>query len=82
MDYTAPAFNGVAKDDWWLPSIGELMVMYTNLRTAGAGSFVASYYFSSSEYNATQMYLQDFRDGIQTPGGKSGAYRVRPVRGF
>lgn len=49
VDYTAPSFNGVAKDDWWLGSLGEMMLMNTNLRQAGVGGFSAGYYWSSSE---------------------------------
>ena len=39
VDYTAPSFNGVEKRDWWLGSICEMMLMYTNLRQAGVGGF-------------------------------------------
>jgi hypothetical protein len=40
VDYVAPAFNGVARDDWWLPSAGELMFMYENLSPMGIGGFL------------------------------------------
>lgn len=82
VDYTAPAFNGVAKDDWWLPSIGELMVMYSNLFQAGAGSFSVTGYWSSSESDATNAYYQLFDFGAQPITGKAGNAHVRPVRGF
>ncbi len=87
VDYTAPAFNGVAKDDWWLPSIGELMAMYTNLRPVGVGGFTVSstinvYFWSSSEDTASRSWLQNFNYGDQTVGVKTAGYRVRPVRGF
>jgi hypothetical protein len=82
VDYTAPAFNGVAKDDWWLPSLGELMAMYTNLRQAGVGSFSGNLYWSSSEYSASSAWLQSFYTGAQTNDTKSSTERVRPVRGF
>jgi hypothetical protein len=65
VDYTAPAFNGVAKDDWWLPSIGELMAMYTNLRQAGVGGFSADYYWSSSESSATVAWYQYFNSATR-----------------
>jgi hypothetical protein len=80
-DYTN---NG--KTDWWLPSIGELMAMYTNLRQAGVGSFSADSYWSSSESSATLVWNQLFGYGHQTNeffGSVKGyEYRVRPVRGF
>ena len=87
VDYTAPAFNGVAKDDWWLPSSGELMAMYTNLRPVGVGGFTISssinvYFWSSSEDTASRSWLQNFNYGDQTVGVKTTGYRVRPVRGF
>jgi hypothetical protein len=82
VDY-ASSFNGVAKDDWWLPSIGELMAMYWNLRQAGVGSFSADYYWSSSESSATHAWSQLFDYGTQHNFlGKTGSSRVRPVRGF
>jgi hypothetical protein len=81
VDYTAPSFNGVAKDDWWLGSIGEMMLMYTNLRQAGVGGFSADIHWSSSEGGATQAWYQNFGGG-QVNGGKSNSYSVRPVRAF
>lgn len=82
VDYAAPAFNGVAKDDWWLPSIGELMAMYWNLRLAGVGSFSADYYWSSSEDSAYDAWYQNFYDGSQGASLNSLTFRVRPARGF
>ena len=84
VDYTAPAFNGVAKDDWWLPSISESMVMYQNLSPAGVGGFSLANYWSSSEHTAaaTVASAQYFGDGYQVGDYKVTARRVRLVRGF
>ncbi|NBO33701.1 MAG: DUF1566 domain-containing protein [Actinobacteria bacterium] len=82
VDYTAPAFNGVARDDWWLPSLGELMAMYTNLRQAGVGGFTSDPYWSSSEHSATSVWYLYFYLGSQGTVNKTADYRVRPVRGF
>jgi|688.fasta_scaffold55674_3 hypothetical protein len=82
VDYTAPAFNGVAREDWWLPSLGELMLMYTNLRQAGVGDFAADGYWSSSEGTATRAWYQTFNNYNQTNDPKTLTLRVRPVRGF
>lgn len=82
VDYVAPAFNGVAKDDWWLPSIGELILMYTNLRQAGIGGFAENGYWSSSEYNGTSAWYQYFFTGDQDTDLKSSPLYVRPVRAF
>jgi hypothetical protein len=82
VDYTAPSFNGVAKDDWWLGSIGEMMLMYTNLRQAGVGGFASGAYWSSSEYDGSLAWFQDFSLGYQYNTSKGPTYYVRPVRAF
>lgn len=68
---------------WWLPSIGELMEMYSNLRTAGVGDFVPFSYWSSSEYDARGAWYQEFGIGWQSATDAKAYDRgVRPVRGF
>lgn len=81
VDYTAPAFNGVSKDDWWLPSHGEVLAMSNNLSEKGVGSFgTASNYWSSTEYSAGNAWLVYYAEsGV---GGKQSQFSVRPVRGF
>jgi len=82
VDYTAPSFNGVAKDDWWLPSAGELMLMYANLLQAGVGDFPGSAYWTSSERSASNAWAEDFVFGYEDYNAKGTNGRVRPVRGF
>ena len=83
VDYTAPSFNGVEKDDWWLGSIGEMMLMYTNVRQAGVGGFSSGSYWSSSEFDGNFAWFQFFASGSQySDGYKDGTYYVRPVRAF
>ena len=82
VDYTAPSFNGVAKDDWWLGSIGEMMLMYTNLRQAGVGGFSSVSYWSSSEANSNDAWYQTFYYGDQYYNTKTTTSYVRPVRAF
>jgi len=74
--------GGAGAGSWWLPSIGELMVMYTNLRTAGVGGFAAGLYWSSSETIANHAWYQYFHDGNQNTNNKAAVNRVRPVRAF
>ncbi|MCX6112733.1 MAG: hypothetical protein NTY22_05560 [Proteobacteria bacterium] len=46
-------------DDWFLPSRDELGLIYTNLATYGAGgTYGGCFYWSSSEYDANQAWLQ------------------------
>ena len=73
-----------AAGSWWLPSLGELMLMYTSLRQAGAGGFSTTIQFSwsSSEDNLRQAWVQGFYFGNVFSHEKVGGYRVRPVRGF
>jgi hypothetical protein len=75
-------YAGGTKTDWFLPSVGEAMLMYTNLRQVGVGGFASGDYLSSSEYGATYVWGQDFYAGNQSVNNKAGAYYVRPVRAF
>jgi hypothetical protein len=72
-----------SKDDWFLGSLGEMVLMNTNLRQAGVGGFSAGEYWSSSEFDDDYAWLQDFGLGFQSASSKSyGTYFVRPVRAF
>ena len=77
--YTATV-NGVVYGDWFLPSKGELNQMYVN-RTA-IGGFDGIYYWSSSESNFSDAWLQVFITGNRPHGGKDNEFYVRPVRAF
>jgi len=82
---TANAYSvsgGAGAGSWWLPSIGELMVMYWNLRTAGAGDLTVNPYWSSSEESASHAWRQNFTTDAQLTISKGSANRVRPVRAF
>ena len=72
--------NGVVYGDWFLPSKGELNQMYVN-RTA-IGGFDGIYYWSSSESNFSDAWLQVFITGNRPHGGKDNEFYVRPVRAF
>jgi len=78
----AADYAGGSNTDWFLPSIGEAMLMYTNMRQIGVGGFVADYYWSSSENVATNAWIQSFVFGYQNGNGKDATYYVRPVRAF
>ena len=82
--YIAP--NG--KADWFLPSMGEAMLMYTNLRQAGVGGFAgvvgfaSGSYWSSTELDSGTAWVQGFFSGYQYIDGKHDSLRVRAVRAF
>ena len=70
------------KNDWFLPSIDELNLMYENLKLAGIGGFAGVYYWSSSEYSSHYAWGQYFIGGNQLYYNKYGIIRVRAVRAF
>jgi len=78
----ADLYLTATKSDWFLPSIGELMLMYTNLRQAGVGGFAISFYWSSTEFNSGYAWIQNFDDGYQGTVTKSLTRPVRAVRAF
>ncbi len=71
-----------SKDDWFLGSLGEMMLMYTNLRQAGVGGFSPDFYWSSSEGGDDSAWYQDFSNGAQFTNGEYYPFYVRPVRAF
>ena len=80
-------YNGF--DDWFLPSKGELNLIYVNLRKAGLGDFANfSNYWSSSEIssNVNNVWGQYFGSGDYSGDQDSDSRhfhdRVRPVRAF
>ena len=86
--YADALANGVpvgcvtSKDDWFLGSLGEMMLMYTNLRQAGVGGFSTGNYWSSSEVDDFYAWFQGFGTGNQLGSTKNVTYYVRPVRAF
>ena len=71
--------------DWYLPSIDELNLMYTNLYVKGLGSFTATFYWSSSEYSSDQTHqawVHDFGGNSNFGYWKSNKANVRAIRKF
>ncbi|MEX0934479.1 MAG: DUF1566 domain-containing protein [Candidatus Saccharimonadales bacterium] len=79
---TASEYSSNGFTDWFLPSRDELNLMYTNLHCQGLGSFAADNYWSSSQYNSSNAWRQNFNNGNQNNNAKSNSYRVRAVRLF
>jgi PEGA domain/Protein of unknown function (DUF1566) len=70
--------------DWFLPSIGELTLMYKNLHQKGLGNFARDWYWSSSEgkdyyYDA---WIFNFDHGYTSYNNKIITKHVRAVRAF
>ena len=78
----ASDYAGGSQSDWFLPSVGEAMLMYTNLRQQGVGGFASDSYWSSSEVDADVAYFQAFNYGYQFADYKPTTFYVRPVRAF
>jgi hypothetical protein len=78
-------YNGY--NDWFLPSLDELLLMYNNLRNNRSAGFSARKYWSSTNYPINSahpgaVYFVDFSNG-QAAFGSMGELRlVRAVRRF
>ena len=66
--------------DWYLPSLNELNLMYQNKTIIGG--FLSFSYWSSSESGATKAWFKNFTNGLQIRQVKTAAYALRPVRRF
>ena len=70
--------------DWFLPSLEELGMMWTELASDGLGSFANHIYWSSTQASATQAYTVDMNNGNQgthSKGNTSNRY-TRAMRRF
>lgn len=83
--------QGLTAGKWWLPSLGELMMIYANMRKInyalslinGATQLAETWYWSSTEYSATRAWYLPLSDGLASSGAKATLQgRVRPVSAF
>ena len=83
--------KGLTAGRWWLPSLGELMMIYANMRKInyalslinGATQLAETWYWSSTESSAPtawRLYLDNGFASINTKATYQG--RVRPVSAF
>ncbi|MBL7886689.1 MAG: DUF1566 domain-containing protein [Flavobacterium sp.] len=68
-------------NDWYLPSIDELIIMDLNLDNASLGGFAPTAYWSSTETGPSNAYSNNFFSTYFF-GVKTSSYRVRAVRSF
>ena len=85
----ARAYEGGGYTDWFLPSKDELNLMYENigqgnvLGLGNVGNFAEWYYWSSTEHDYNNAWVQRFLNGIQNVFYKDYAsILVRAVRAF
>lgn len=83
--------QGMTAGKWWLPSEGELMCIYANMRKInyalslieGATQLAETWYWSSTEFSATYAWFLDLNDGNANNLTKATYQgRVRPVSAF
>ena len=83
--------NGLTAGSWWLPSLGELMMIYANMRKInyalslinGATQLAETWYWSSTEYSATTAWYLHLGNGPASSYAKATyQIRVRPVSAF
>lgn len=71
--------------DWFMPSLDELVAMYTKLKKSGLGGFSDGLYWSSSEFylNSDSAFYRDFTtDYTGYSIKKSDLASVRAIRAF
>ena len=83
--------QGLTAGKWWLPSLGEMMMIYANMTKinyalsliSGAQQLAATWYWTSTEYSATYAWGLYLSLGYMYGSTKaSGRYRVRAVSAF
>ena len=83
--------QGLTAGKWWLPSLGELMMMCANMHKInyalslinGATPLAETWYWSSTEPHAVYAWRLYFNDGLSNYGNKAeGQGNVRPVSAF
>jgi hypothetical protein len=92
--YRIRGYNGTTESDnsntitatttfkWYLPSRDELGTCWIVLKKFLIGGFSDGYYWSSTEYNATQAYFYLFLDGTENVVNKSNTFYVRAIHKF
>lgn len=83
--------KGLTAGKWWLPSLGEMMMIYANMTKinyalsliSGATQLSENWYWTSTESSATHAWNLNLSSGAGNFGTKaSNTGRVRPVSAF
>ena len=82
---------GLTAGKWWLPSLGEMMMIYANMTKinyalsliTGATQLSETWYWTSTEYSATYAWFLPLSNGRMSNAAKaSNRSRVRAVSAF
>ena len=68
-------------NDWFLPSYGELNLLYVQRNLTGIG-ITSGIFWSSSQYNAYAAWHQNFTNGDRPAYYKNSIISVRAIRAF
>ena len=83
--------GGLAAGKWWLPSLGEMFMIYANMTKinyalsliTGATQLSETWYWTSTEYSSTYAWFLGLNYGTMGPYAKaSSRRRVRAVSAF
>lgn len=82
--------NGLTAGKWWLPSMGEMAMIWANFdkinyalsKISGATQLQKNWYWSSTQSSATIAWSLYLTDGYVSSYYKFGQRRVRPVSAF
>jgi len=81
MAYSLNGYN-----DWYLPSINELTILYNNSNIVGGvvPGFIGTQYWSSSQYDSTMVWYFAFGTGnsYATADKSDAGLWIRPIRSF
>ena len=75
-------YNEGGFSDWRLPTTDELQLIYLLLHKRKIGGFASSIFWSSTEFNKSSAWLQDFDNGLQDNYSTDNGCNVRAVRAF
>jgi hypothetical protein len=84
--------KGLLAGKWWLPSVGEMMMIYANMTKinyclsliSGATQLLENWYWTSTEHSASNAWFLYLSDGTLNRWTTKASYqgRVRPVSAF
>ena len=83
--------QGLTAGKWWLPSMGEMMMIYANMTKInyalslinGATKLAEDWYWTSTEYSATDEWVLYLANGdVGRTAKATNRYLVRPVSAF